>query len=496
VAHRLTQLAGAALVLAGLLLAIAGLRSEPAHFETSSAGFVNADRPGIDNHNSPAVASDPTRPSVVAVADRIDSPRFSCSLQLSTTAGVTWKPLALPLAADAPNCFWPDVAFDGEGRLLVLYSASGGRFNQPVGVWLQRFDGETAAGPPVKVAGTEAFHAHFAVDGRRVAVAYVQTPPANADRPLGFEPGFNPLMAVRSEDGGATFSPPVRVSEPPLRAAHPSVLFDRDGRLMVGALDYGDDADNYEARHDGQGGPPPAAHWRIVTWGSVDGGATFGPPVVVADQVVVPQRVVIDLAPGPSFAADPRSKNLHAAWDGGTGDGRDVFVARSTDSGATWSAPVPVGPRRRGQFLPAIGVAPDGRVDVLFYDRSRDPKDVLVQPVVGSSWDGGLTFATEPASAHRFDSRIGQGGMQAIPQLGNQLAVLSRADGFLAFWADPSRPGSAATEVQDLAVATVIPHAKGGRSWGLVIPGVLVLAASGVAGLRALTRPRRALTKR
>ncbi|MGH9225130.1 MAG: sialidase family protein [Acidimicrobiales bacterium] len=490
-AHRLTQLAGAAIVLAGLLLAAAGLRPEPARMGTSAQGFVNADRPGIDNHNSPAVAFDPTRPSVVVVADRIDSPRFSCSLHLSTTAGVTWKQLALPLAPDAPNCFWPDVAF-ADGRMYVLYSASGGRYNQPLGVWLQRFEGEAASGPPVKVAGAEAFHAHFAVSGRRVVVAYVQTPPANADRPLGFEPGPNPLMVVRSEDGGLTFSPPVAVSEPSTRPAHPVVLIDGSGtaqHVFVGALDYGDDVDNYEARHDGAGGPPPAGHWRIVAWRSSDGGSSFGPVTVVADQVPVPQRVVIDLSPGPSFALDP-SGRIYAAWDGGTGDARDVFVARSEDRGATWSPPVTVGPRARSQFLPAIDVAPDGRVDVLFYDRSRDPEDVLVRPVVGSSWDGGLTFSTAPVSEQAFDSRIGQGGPQAIPQLGNQLAVLSRPDGYLAFWADPSRPGNAATELQDLAVATVTPRPAGGRSWGLVIPGILVLLVAAAIGVRAVLRNR------
>ena len=491
--HRLTQLAGAALVLAGLLLAIAGLRPVPADLDLSGAGFVNADRPGIANHNSPAVAVDPTRPSVVAMADRIDSPRFSCSLHLSTTAGVTWKSLAFALPPDAPNCFWPDVAFS-EGRLLVLYSATGGRFNQPLGVWLQRFEGEAASGPPVKVAGTEAFHAHFAVSGRRVVVAYVQTPPANADRPLGFEPGPNPLMVVRSEDGGATFSAPVAVSEPSTRPAHPVVLVNGSGtaqQVLVGALDYGDDVDNYEARHEGAGGPPPDARWRIVAWRSSDGGATFGPVTVVADRVPVPQRVVIDLSPGPSFAIGPDGQQVYAAWDGGTGDARDVFLARSGDGGATWGPPATVGPRGRGQFLPAVDVAPDGRVDILFYDRSRDAGDVLVLPVVASSWDGGQTFTTSAASDRPFDSRIGQGGMQAIPQLGNQLAVVSRVDTFLAFWADPSRAGAAATEVMDLAVATVTPRQAGGRSWGLAVPGVVVIGVAVAVAVRGRGRKRR-----
>lgn len=480
-----SSLTGLAFLVAGLLLVVAGARPEPARMSVQASGVANSDRPGINAHNSPAVAVDPTRPAVVALADRIDSPRFSCTLSLSTTSGLTWKAVPFTLAPDAPNCFWPDVAFDGDGRLLLLYTATGGRYNQPLGVWLQRFDGEQVAGPPVKVTGAEAFHAHLAVAGARVVVAWIQTPPANADRPLGFEPGPNPLMVARSDNGGAAFGAPVRVSAAE-RVAHPSVVITPGGGVIVGALDYNDDVDDYEGRHDGRLGPPPDATWRVLHWRSTDGGATFGaPPVVVADRIPAPQRIVIDLAPGPSFAADPSPARhrLYAAWDGGVGDARDVFVAASADDGATWAAPVQVGPRLHSQFLPAVGVAPDGRVDVVFYDRSGDPADVLARPAVASSQDGGRTFITGYASEDRFDTRIGNGAPQGVPQLGNQLAVLSNDEGFLGFWADTSR-GTIDSAVQDLAFALVKPHPRGGRSWPLLGLGAGLVVAAAAVSLR------------
>jgi len=261
------------------------------------------------------------------------------------------------------------------------------------------------------------------------------------------------------------------------------------GSIVVGALDYNDDVDNYEALHEGQGGPPAAgATWRVLAWRSADGGATFAAPAVVADRLPVPQRVVIDLAPGPSFASDPARNRLYAAWDAGTGDDRDVFVAASPDGGVTWAPGRPLDPRPRGQFMPALDVAPSGRVDVIFYDRSRDPGDVLVEARAGSSDDLGATFATRVVSTHRFDSRVGQGGRQAIPQLGNQLAVLSREDGFLAFWADTTRatPTTADVQVMDLAVATVTPSDDAGRSWLLAAAGLAAVAAG--AALLLLTR--------
>jgi hypothetical protein len=222
----------------------------------------------------------------------------------------------------------------------------------------------------------------------------------------------------------------------------------------------------------------------VLAWRSTDGGATFGVAIVVADKLVPPQRVVIDLAPGPSFAADPGHDRVYATWDAGTGAGRDVFVAASADGGATWAAPVTVGPKRGGQLLPAVSVAPDGRVDIVFYDRSQDPHDALARPTVGSSWDGGRTFATAAASAHPFDSRVGQGGVQPIPQLGNQLAVYSGPGSVVAFWADTTRAESA-TEVMDLATATLVPHERGSRSWPLLaVGGALILAAGALIARR------------
>jgi hypothetical protein len=471
--------------MAGLALVVIGVRSAPSALHPGSTGFVNADRPGINAHNSPAVAASG---NVIALADRIDTPRFSCSVSVSTTAGATWKPLAMPLPPDAPNCHQPDVAFDGDGHLLVLYTATGGHFNQPVGVWLQRFDGETPAGPAVHVAPAEAFHARLAVDGARAWAVWVQAAGA-ADKPLGFAPGPNPVMSARSADGGRTFSAPVPVSEPPRRAVEPVPTVVGD-RLVVGALDLGEDVVDYEAVHGGQGGPPDDHRWKVVAWTSADGGATFGPAVTVADGLVAPQRIVVNLAPAPSFAADPaHAGRLYATWDAGLGDARDVFLARSDDGGSTWSAPAAVVARPRGQFLPAVAVAPDGRVDVVFYDRSADPADVMAQATMASSSDGGRTFRTATVSDAPFDSRIGFGSLQGIPLLGSRLAVLSQPGRALAFWSDTGR-GSVDTNVQDLAEVSVDVAAGGGRRPVLEVLGALLLGLGGGLGVVARLRPR------
>ena len=481
--------AAAGLVVAGLVLVALGLQSGPARLRPGDVTFVNADRPGINAHNSPSVARDPGAPATIALADRIDTPRFSCSVSLSTTGGVTWKQLPLPLPPDAPNCHQPDVAYTGPGRLLVLYTATGGRFNQPVGVWAQRFDGEAPAGSAVRVAPAEAFHARMAADGARVWATWIQADGA-AEKPLGFGTTPAPLRMARSADGGATFSPAQTVSDG-RRVVQPTPIGLGDGRVAVGALDLAEDLADYEARHGGQGGDPHDGPWRVIAWTSTDGGASFGPPITVAADLVVPQRIIVNLAPAPSFAADPRGNGrLYAAWEAGRGDGRDAFLARSDDAGATWTEPVAVASRPRGQFLPAVGVSAAGRVDVALYDRSADPEDVRAHVTLASSDDAGRTFRTATISDVPFDTRIGFGSLQGIPLLGSRLAVLSEADRTLAFWSDTSR-GRIDDNVQDLAVVSVDVEEAGDRRPLLVLLGGLLLALGlGGGGLALVARLR------
>jgi hypothetical protein len=209
--------------------------------------------------------------------------------------------------------------------------------------------------------------------------------------------------------------------------------------------------------------------------------------VRVTDDVVPPARIIVNLAPAPSFARDPRPDGpLYAAWDSGRADGRDVFLARSDDAGATWTPPVAVAPAPKSQFLPTVAVSPNGRVDVAFYDRSADREDVRAHAVLASSEDRGGTFSTTTLTDTPFDTRIGFGSLQGIPVLGSRLAVLAGTDEALAFWADTSG-GTIDTNVQDLAVARV-RFADGGRLRPALLPAGLVLLGLGgliaVVGLR------------
>lgn len=462
---------------------LSGVPARPAGLHAEATTVVNSDRPGIAAHNSPAAARDPRNPSVIAVADRVDTPAFSCSVSRSGDGGRTWRPLVLALPPEAPNCFTPDLAFDPDGYLLVLYTSTGGPSYQPVGVWLQRFDGEAAVSLPVRVAGADAFHARLAVDRDRVVVAWVQSRPEAATKPAGFVPPPNPIVATTSTDSGRRFSPPVMVSEPERLVAQPTVVLGADRNVLVGALDLVDDRFDYEASHDGRGGPPPEGRWRVATWRSIDGGATFSSSSAVSD-IVIPERIIIDLGPTPAFARDESTGRLYATWDAGRGDDRDVFLAWSTDDGAAWSPAKRVVRRPGGQFLPAVAVAASGRVDVVFYDRSSDPDDVMAEVTVASSFDEGRSFTLATVSPRPFDTRIGFASAQGLPQLGSQLAVVAGPKTAVAFWSDTAK-ATVDDNAQDLASGVVaVREPKAGPRWWLTVLGGIVLLSGCALAVR------------
>ena len=475
----LARAGGAGLACLGLALVVLGLPARGPRLERTASAFLSTDRPGITAHNSPAAAIDPRRPTSMAVADKIDTPDLGCAVSVSRNGGDNWDPVDLAVVEPGTQCFWPDVAFDDDGALVVLYTAMRDRFNQSLGVWLQRFPVGEPAGEPVRVAGPNSFHARFAVDGDRVVVAWVQTSDATPFQRQGIAPGNNPLVLSTSTDGGRTFSEPLALSAEGQLVLQPTVVIGNDGKIVVGALDLGEDLLDYESRHEGQSGDPYEGTWRVVTWTSTDGGGSF--TSAAAGEIQPPQRIYVDVtSPAPGFAVDRTSGRIYAAWDSGRGDDRDVYVAASDDAGLTWQ-PANRIPRDGSQSLPAVAVAPDGRLDVLFYDRSRDPADVLTDATLASSWDGGRSFTAGPVSDRNFDSRVGFGSLQGLPSLGQQLAVLSEEDRALAFWSD-TRRGNVDTNAQDLAVAIVEVQESRARRWPLVALGAaLVLGGATVA---------------
>ncbi len=265
----------------------------------------------------------------------------------------------------------------------------------------------------------------------------------------------NPIRTKRSDDGGGTWRRPVRVSAPARgRVLAPSSAVGPDGEVYVLYLDLGEDKLDYEGGHQGRGGPHYGGRWKLVLGRSKDGGRTWEESVV-EDRLVPTERFVAFIPPFPSVAVDPHSGRVYAGFQDGLLGDPDVKVwSRGADD---WAGPTRVNDTpahdKTAQYLPKLANAPGGRLDVVYYDRRSDSRNIMNEVSLQSSFDGGESFTKSVRlTDHSFSSRIGFGSERGMPDLGNRLGLVSTGSRAYAVWAD-TRAGTKASNKQDIARA-------------------------------------------
>lgn len=428
-----------------------------------------ARNPGdIDANNSPSLAQDPRQPAHLAVANRVDTPRYSCTLGISRDGGDTWSRVPVPIpAGEQPECYAPDVSYASDGTLYMAYLTLRGAGNVPDAVWLvHSTDGGRTLSAPHRLLGPLAFQVRLITDPAHPHRLYVTWLKASGTGLYRFSSPGNPIEVMRSNDGGARWGAPVRVSSPgrPLVVA-PAPAIGPRGVLYIVYLDLGNDLLDYEGAHQGFGGPPYGGRFSLVLARSLDAGATWQESVV--DSAIVPtQRFIVFLPPSPALAVDSRSGRIYAGYTDGRDGDADVYVWSLGPGARAWSRPVRVNDTplhdHRTQDLPALAVAPDGRLDVLYYDRRGDPHNRLTGVSLQSSFDGGRTFSPHLAVTDRsFDSQIGAGSERGLPDLGSRLALVSANADALTAWTD-TRAGTVLSGKQDIAFARVAFSSAGG----------------------------------
>ena len=96
-------------------------------------------------------------------------------------------------------------------------------------------------------------------------------------------------------------------------------------------------------------------------------------------------------------------------------------------------SPKLLGPAATGhQFFPWLTSAPNGRVDLAFYDRACDPNNVLVCVTLSSTNDDGATWSSVAVTSTSFDGDKFQACVQFVDPpncgvffLGDYIAVAS-----------------------------------------------------------------------
>jgi hypothetical protein len=451
----------------------------------------------LSANNSPTVIRNPVAKDNLVLANRVDSPTYSCAVTTSVDGGASWNPTVIPApSSSSGKCYSPDVAFAADGTLYLLFVTLKGKANAPAAAWLSTSNdgGKTLSRPIRAPLGKLAFQARLTTDPGNPRRLYLTWLKASDVGLYKFTDTGNPILSVRSEDGGRSWTDPVRVSDAGrMRVVAPSPAAGPNGNLYVLYLDVGEDRLDYEGGHHGRGGPPYDGMWQLVLARSTDRGASWKESVV--DSKLIPtERFIVFSPPAPSIAVD--GDRVYAAFqDGKLGDA-DVDVWSLPPGKSSWKGPVRVNDTRErdgtSQYLPKLAVAPGGRLDAVYFDRRADRSNVLNEVSFQSSFDKGDTFRKHiRLSDQPFSSRIGFGSERGLPDLGSRLGLVSTDRVAYGVWPD-TRAGTRRTGKQDLArgvVGVTHPQRLSSGLKNLLRYGGIVLILLG-AGALALTMAR------
>jgi hypothetical protein len=365
--------------------------------------------PNVDVSNEPgpqsetSIAIDPNNPSqLVAGSNEID--RLPMRGYFSSDGGLTWGGVDLPLPpplTPSGTDFGsdPGVAWDTRGNAYYSYIVVffNGGFTGVTGTELavaRSSDGGRTWTPTYFAFknGTGQFNDKplITVDTNPNS-PFRDTIYVTWDTATGNSSSTNDIIVSRSTDGGRTFSDPVKASA--------SV---KGANAAIGADPFvGPDGTLYVAWNDIQ-------HNAIVFSHSTDGGLTFGvtqtiAPTQVAFDIAIPamnvRRALVYPACGADISSGSNRRTLYCAWmDLTATNGTDLFLSRSTDGGAHWSAPLRVNDDPAGvandQFNQWLAVDPiDGSVNLSWNDTRLDPSHVSTHIFYARSTDGGQSFA-------------------------------------------------------------------------------------------------------
>jgi hypothetical protein len=456
--------------------------------EVDAAVQVTADPGAGRGHAIPVMAASPQDPQTLVLAEG-DAYTSRCMVHVSRNGGLSWANATQPqIPSDWPGCGFAvtgpmaDLAFAPDGTLYYAWSAFQPTTYQQR-IYLARSSDlgrtwDTTALPRIgprqtpRQFGADSMPS-IVIDRNDPTLVYVswwsnngiwnmpESITGSADsiwcRLVDNPPLARPWLSV-SRDGGGTFSDPVDMA--------PGV----NGCTTEPYLTQGDDGAIHaffgEATRSATAGQAPASH--LYDSVSRDQGRTFTLTSVHTQSGPADGRSstsTSDWLSAPSPGVDPKTGDLYVTWEEmGTGVPQILF-SRSVDQGATWAQPVKINdadPKRDWDFsdqMPTMGVAPNGRIDVAWYDyrndatfKEGDTRNGFQDVYYASSGDGGRTWSkNRPVSDRAIDRRFGPrrtGGIYG------PLGLVSTNDAASVAW-DDTRNGNDQTANQDIYFARV-----------------------------------------
>ncbi len=243
-------------------------------------------------------------------------------------------------------------------------------------------------------------------------------------------------LFARSDDGGQTFSAPVVVNGPPAGQNPSQPAMDKDGIIY----------ETYQVRFSD--GPV-----ELYLAKSSDGGKTF-------TQTLLDRQIQIGQQYDPAkLVADPLTGALYTVWADSRTGRFQIFFRRSLDKGVSWgdrSVLLAPDPNYTGASRsPSISVAPNGRIDVVYYHTGPAPDVQTFDDVYWSySIDGGENFLSRQVNEAPIDRNKGiSGSLASMRQLGGHYppGVSSTDQAAYVVWSD-TREANDVTNTQDIVL--------------------------------------------
>ena len=241
-------------------------------------------------------------------------------------------------------------------------------------------------------------------------------------------------LFARSDDGGQTYTAPVVVNDPPAGQNPSQPAMDKDGVIYH----------TFQSRYSD--GPV-----ELFLAKSPDGGRTF-PNSLLDRQIQIGQQY--DSA---KLVADPLSGALYTVWADSRTGRFQIFFRKSMDKGVSWGErSVLLAPDRDATGAsrsPSISVAPNGRIDVVYYHTGPAPDRQHFDDVFWSySINGGENFLSRQVNEAPIDRNKGYSGpLSSIRLVGNHYppGVSSLDDAAYVVWSD-TRAADDITNAQDV----------------------------------------------
>ena len=306
---------------------------------------------------------------------------------------------------------------------------------------------------------------------------------------------------TRSDDGGQTFSSPVPVTTGAKDAASRAYLtVGADGSVYVFSGQVTTPVPF------GSTNPPAAPNLYLST--SRDNAKTFTQQAIFTDPPGKPGDSFGTLL-GIAASVDRKDGNLYVTWEDTGQPPPAILFMRSTNRGVTWTKPAKVNdvdPQTSWTFNdedPMLSVAPNGRIDIAWYDWRGDPSlgsgpmamNNIDNVYYSSSSDSGATWTANVRISDRsIDRRLSDVWSTGIQ---SAVGLVAMDKGAYVAW-DDTRNAVTNTNTQDVYFTRVHPVGKlligtppsrvhtstkigyliGGLALGLELAGIGLFAAS------------------